>query len=368
MRILHVVEAAGGGVLGMLESITAGAAEAGHDVTVAAGRRPETPMRLADAMPATVETVELPWARRTLPAQLSAAHALRGLIRERRPDVIHLHSSFAGAVGLLVTGDTPTIYTPHGYAFARNPGGGGKIAAFRAVERRVAHRAAIVAAVSEAEAELARRYLGAPRVAVVPNGIPELDALSPVYDRATPKVVVAGRVCEARRPEASTRILSAVSDVAEVCWIGAAPRDEDAPLHAAGIPLTGWLDHDDALDLLADATVLLHWSEWDGAPLAVLEAMARDVVVVASDIAPNRELLGPDQVRADEAGAIELIRSVLADRGLRADLLAAQRERAATRGAGRMVRDYLSLYEAVACRHPSPALAIGRTIESSSWS
>ena len=59
-----------------------------------------------------------------------------------------------------------------------------------------------------------------------------------------------------------------------------------------GIPVTGWLDRTAALERLSEATVLLNWSSKDSHPLAVLEAMAKDVLVVASDIDPNRELLG----------------------------------------------------------------------------
>jgi hypothetical protein len=56
-------------------------------------------------------------------------------------------------------------------------------------------------------------------------------------------------------------------------------------------------------------------------------------VVVASDIGPNRELLGTDQVRATEAEAVELLRAVLADRTLAAKLLAEQRRRRSRYGA-----------------------------------
>jgi glycosyltransferase involved in cell wall biosynthesis len=185
-------------------------------------------------------------------------------------------------------------------------------------------------------------------------------------------VVGSGRVGPARRPAESARILAAVRDVAEVRWIGDAPGAEAAPLQAAGIPVTGWLGHDEALAELARATVLLHYSAWDGAPLAVLEAIARDVVVVASDIPPNRELLGPDQVCAGEAAAVELIRAVLGDAGLRERLLRAQRERGRARGAGRMVQDCLDLYADVlgpaGRSNPTATLAVARNIGSGPWS
>jgi glycosyltransferase involved in cell wall biosynthesis len=93
---------------------------------------------------------------------------------------------------------------------------------------------------------------------------------------------------------------------------------------------------------------------FDGVP-DLLEAMARDVVVVASDIPPNRELLGAEQVRADERGAAELIRAVLRDGALRESLLADQRRRAAGRGAALMARRYEDLYAKVLAGRPEPA-------------
>jgi glycosyltransferase involved in cell wall biosynthesis len=372
MRVLLVTEASGSGTLGVVTALAAGMADAGHEVTLAYGERPETPAELR--VPAAVRLVALPWARRTPRAQVAAARALRALAARLQPDVIHLHSSFAGALGSLCLHGTPLVYTPHGYAFGRSSDSRAARAVYRLAERFIARRCT-VAAVSEAEAALARTVLGAPRVSVVRNGIPDLDAGSdprPPAERDGVLVVGSGRVGPARRPAESARILAAVRDVADVRWIGDAPGDEAAPLHAAGVPVTGWLEHADALAELGRATVLLHYSAWDGAPLAVLEAIARDVVVVASDIPPNRELLGPEQVCADEAAAVALIRAVLADAELRERLLVSQRERGRTRGAARMVQDCLDLYANVlggpGRTHPTATLAVARNIGSGPWS
>jgi glycosyltransferase involved in cell wall biosynthesis len=238
----------------------------------------------------------------------------------------------------------------------------------RLAEMLVARRAAQVGAVSEAEAQLARDGLHAPRVAVVRNGIPELDGDrdGAVPSQREPAVVAMGRVTEARRPEAAARILSAVRDEARVLWIGGA--GDDAPLSEAGVPVTGWLSRDAALAQLAEATVYLHWSAWDGQSIAVLEALARDVVVVASDIPANREVVGERQVCADEAAAIALIRSVLRSPALRDELIAGQRTRAAGFGAARSSAEWLALYErvlatpAVADLHRPAAAMAGRKI------
>jgi glycosyltransferase involved in cell wall biosynthesis len=80
--------------------------------------------------------------------------------------------------------------------------------------------------------------------------------------------------------------------------------------------------------------------------------MARDVVVVASDIEANRELVGSEQVCRDEAEAVDLLRAVVTDPRRREQLLESQRARRGAYGAQRMVDEWRDLYAAVAGRVP----------------
>jgi glycosyltransferase involved in cell wall biosynthesis len=351
VRILHVTEAGGAGTFEVVRVLAARLARRGHEVAIAAGRRPASRPALDDGLDPAIELHELPWTRRTAGAQLAAGRAIRRLVADRRPDVVHLHSSFAGAVGAIaLPRGVATVYTPHGMAAARVGDGPLRRLAQNAAERFVVRRAGVLGAVSHAEAELARRVHGARRVTVVPNGIPELDpGCEPgAPHRREPVVVAAGRIDPARRPAATARILAGVAGAARVAWVGGAPADEDRPLRAAGIPITGWLERERAIAEVAAATVYLHWSAWDGLSLGVLEALAHDVVVVASDIPANREIVGPEQVRASEPEAIELIRAVLADAALRERLLASQRERRAQWSAERMTDGWEAVYARVA--------------------
>ena len=363
MRVLEVTEASGSGTLEVVSTLAEGLDRSGHDVAVAWGARPETPDYLATRLSPGVEQISLGWERRTAGAQLRAAGALRRLAKRWAPDVIHLHSSFAGAVGAVAVGRRhPTVYTPHAYAFSRAGDMPARRAAYRLVEGMVVRRCDLLGAVSEAEAELGRRKLAAPRVAVVPNGIRELDTEAPprsVPRGARPLVVCMGRIGPQREPEASAQILGALARRADVRWIGGAPGSERAPLDAAGIPVTGWLDRGAALDQLSGATVLLHWSAWDGQALAVLEALARDVVVVASDIPANREIVGASQVRATTDEAIALIGRLLSEPDLVERFLDNQRRARHRWSAERMVADWIGVYEALirspraASRRPS---------------
>jgi glycosyltransferase involved in cell wall biosynthesis len=209
----------------------------------------------------------------------------------------------------------------------------------------------VFGAVSEAEARLARQTLRAARIAVVPNGIPDLDPgrSPPLPPRAgRPAVVAAGRIGAQLQPAETARILAGLADAADVRWIGGAPGDEDAPLRAAGIPVTGWMPREQALDALGRAAVLVHWSAWDGLSLTVLEALARDVVVIGSDIPPNREILGEQQVPRSPDAAVALVRKVLSDPREREHLLAQQRRRRVAFGAQRMIDEWCALYARIA--------------------
>jgi glycosyltransferase involved in cell wall biosynthesis len=374
LKILHVVESYGAGTMQVVRMIAERQIEEGHLAAIAYGVRPETPADVSAGLDPRIELHPLPWTSRRPVAQLRAGRALRELVEAYCPDVVHLHSSFAGFVGAASLGRRyRVVYTPHAYAFERVTLPRVLIAGFAAAERLVARRVALVAAVSEHEAQLARTVARAPRAATVINGIPELD--EPVAARSDrpgrPVVVSAGRAEAQRMPERTARILRGLADVADVEWIGGAGRRDSgvAALAAAGVPVTGWLSRADALARLRSATVYLHWSRWDGLSLAILEAMANDVIVIASDIPPNVEVLGAEQTCASERKALALIREILEDEELRANLRARQRRRAARFGARRMTDEWLRIYADLADRRPvtrRPGLRAGAPADAAS--
>jgi glycosyltransferase involved in cell wall biosynthesis len=354
LSVLHVVEVFGSGVGIVAKTLAERQAEAGERVAIAHGRCPETPAEVRAFVAPEVELCELPWERRLLGEQLRAGKALRSLVRRWQPDVVHLHSSFAGVVGgLALPATTPTVYTPHGYSFTMRDRGGGKRFAFRALERFTASRVDVVGAVSEAEAADARRVAPAPKVAVVPNGIPELDDGAAVVrgdGGGRPRVVTVGRVAEQHIPGETAAILAALSDLADVAWVGGNGRSPelDELVRSHGVEVTGWLERDEVQAILGGASCCLHWTAWDGQPLSVLEAMAGDVVVVARDIAATREILGPRQVCGSTEQAVRLLREILTNPDLRQELVAEQRGRRSRFGSKRMAADWRAVYDRIA--------------------
>ncbi|HTX12190.1 MAG TPA: glycosyltransferase family 4 protein [Solirubrobacteraceae bacterium] len=360
LRLLYVAEAFGGGLFEITRMLAESMAESGHQVAVAYGVRPETPADIRERVDAEVELIPLPWTERSATAQVRASFALRRLCRSWRPDVVHLVSSFAGLHGALAASGLSTVYTPQGYSFTMRSEAQMKRWLYVLLESFVARRVDVVGACSLSEGEQARALPGTGDVAVIPNGISELsagavgkardenDGSQVIGATRRARVVAIGRPSPQRQPEACARMLSAMTDIADVEWVGGGP---DSPgrraLVDAGVPVTGWRARVETLSRLAQSTVYLHWTAWDGLPLSVLEAMAHDVVVVASDIGPNREVLGPEQVCRNEAEALTLMRSVLTDDDLRMQLVANQRARRKSYGADRMAAEWLGLYHAL---------------------
>ncbi|HTU30224.1 MAG TPA: glycosyltransferase [Solirubrobacteraceae bacterium] len=350
MRILQVIESFGGGSMQVALTISERLAAAGHELAVAHGSVAESPRDARAAIPPEIELFEVRWGRAPQ-NQARAIGELRSIARGWSPDVVHLHSSFAGFAGAIgLRGLAPLVYTPHGYSFIRTGQGRAQETALRLAEAAVARRVDLVGVVSEEERSRAME-IRARRVRVVPNGIAELD--DPVGgppDRPVdpPRVVALGRLDPARRPAAAARIMAGVRDIAAPEWIGGGEESLAEAVRAEGVPTTGWLEREEALRHLGNATACLHWSAWDAQPLSVLEAMARDVVVVASDIGANRELLGSRQVCAREEDARALLREVLTDSALRGRLLEEQRRRRVGYSARRMASQWEEVYRELA--------------------
>lgn len=351
-----MAEAFGGGLMEAAIVMADETARAGHDVLIAHGVRPETPRNLDERTDPAVEIRQLSWTSRTAAAQVRAGREIQSLLKEWRPDIVQLHSSFAGAVGAAVVRKrVPTILCPQGFASEMPDERAGRRRLYRTIERGVCRRVSMVGAVSHSEADLARAY-GARRVVRIPNGIRELDPDRVVVRHGgpggPPTVLATGRTVPQRQPVACARILAAIRDVAEPVWLGgeSGERGEEGrrALEAAGVQPSGWLSHDELMRRKADATVYLHWTAWDGLSLSVLEAVALDVVVVASDIPPNREILGAEGVCSTEAEAIARIRRVVEDPKFAESERERQRARRGEFSAQTMAGGWLRAYDELA--------------------
>lgn len=312
LKILHVAQPGSGGVAAVVLDLVRAQQADGHEVAVACPQ--DTP--LASRLARIAVAVE-PWAaaRSPGPGLLGETLRLRRIVRRRRPDLLHLHSSKAGLVGrLAVRGRIPTVFQPHAWSFVAVDG------ALRAASLRweqfATRWADRVVCVSEAEQEIAERNAVRARFDVVPNGI-DVDWFQPAQRaaaRATapiaamglgpqaPLVVCVGRLC---RQKGQDVLLAAWGQVVEqvgaarLALVGDGPDTEHiSGLIAAhrtlgGVFLAGATDDPRPWYQAADLVVLP--SRWEGMALVPLEASACGRRVVASDVAGVRESLPPER-------------------------------------------------------------------------
>jgi glycosyltransferase involved in cell wall biosynthesis len=350
LRVLHVAEAFGGGVYGVVKDLAERAAREGHAIAIAYGRRPETPADVRGDIDEGVELFAMPWKHRGPGPQIAAAAQLRRIVRAWKPDIVHLHSTFATVVGSVVLRreGARIVSTPHAYAFSGSARSAPRRWAYKMLEEYAARRVDLVGAVSPSEGAVARDVLGARRVKVVENGIAELDDApeNAEIELRPPRVVAMGRAEPQRRPEQVAAIMTRVRSLAEVEWIGDESTSEAGiqALREADITVTGWMPRCAAIERLALARAYLHWTAWDGHPLSILEAMARDVVVVASDIPACRDVIGDEQSCATVDEAAALLRRILTDDDYAIRLLERQRERRRRFSANRMAAEWLDTY------------------------
>lgn len=302
IRVLHVLEALEGGTARHLVDLVRHASGVEHHAAVPAQRTSGVTDRLAvDRIRQAGGTVHIvPMDRRPVrPGNVSAQLTLRRLVLATGAQVVHGHSSIGGALARTATVATrvPVVYTPNGIATAR---------AALAVEHLLGRRTSALIAVSDSEADLARRLrlVDEGRLHVIPNGI-ELEPPPPLepslrdrlgIDPTTPLVGTVARLVPQKAPElfvhACTHVAAARPD-AEFVLVGAGPlqRVLDRALAAAGLgdrfhhvpELPG------AAQALGELDVFVLHSRFEGGPYTVLEAMRAGVPVVVSDVVGNRD-------------------------------------------------------------------------------
>lgn len=297
LHVMEVLEATAGGTRRHLRDLVQALDRRRFRLTVvvSVARDPDfsRDLDLFRKMGVTVEL--LPMIRQIAPlADVTAVARLTRLLRRRRPDIVHAHSSKAGMVARLAArraGRIPVVYTPHAFAFLSDHS---LRSLYLVCERWAARWTDRLIAVSREEHELAcasRHGLALPRACVqlIPNGIASGD-LPPPRSSTPPVVGFVGRLCRQKGPDffltVASRLHAAYPDaqfrmVGEGPWLPWVERQIERL--GLGHCLTLRTARDDVAvgAELAELDLLVMPSRWEGLPYTLLEAMAAGVPVVA---------------------------------------------------------------------------------------
>ena len=290
-----------------------------------------------------IETVELA-TNRLRPATL--ARVVR-LVRRHRVRLIHSHGKGAGLYGRVAARLTgvPAVHTFHGIHFE---GYAPPVrAAYLALERRLSAWTACVVNVSRAQERegLALRLFDARASRVIPNGVDvaRLGATALAREEARaelklpPDATVVGAVARFDEVKRLDVLVDAVAHVPGLTLVLVGDGDESVRLRglaaarALGPRVVFAGEVEGAARLLPAFDIFASASRKEGMPLAVLEAMALGLPVVASDIPSHREILGPASaglVAGTVVAFAEALERLGHDAGARAALAAENRTRA----------------------------------------
>jgi glycosyltransferase involved in cell wall biosynthesis len=281
--------------------------------------------------------------------RLSPLALLRLVQTIRRYDVrlVHSHGKGAGFHGRLAArlARVPAVHTFHGLHYERYPTPARGI--YLALERQLSAMTRIVINVSRAQERegLGLRLFAPGQSRVILNGVEVARLSATALERpaaraalglepGAPVVGCAARFDEVKRLDMLVRAAATVPTIT-LALIGDGPEAPRVRRLAADLGVTRRLrlagEVTEAARLFPAFDVFASPARKEGLPLAVVEAMALGLAVVASDIPAHREVLGAPSEGLVAGGADAFaarLSAVLADATLRARLGAENRTRA----------------------------------------
>jgi glycosyltransferase involved in cell wall biosynthesis len=366
-RLLLAFEPPDGGVAENVAQLALGLPRHGWEPVVAGPREASIYGRLEEA---GVELHRLPLTRGLGGPRgaLAALRALRGRIREGRFELVHSHSSKAGALARpAAPRRLPSVYTPHCFAFVGDVDRTQRTLSL-AVERLLGRRTDAIVCVCDWERRIAeeRRIAAPQRLRRVYNGVepcPEA-APHPALLELRGDGVLLGAIAVMRRQKRLDLLIDAAPSIlaadsrARVAIVGNGPERERLLGRAAGLGLdreprfrilpfegTSW-------PYLAALDVFVLPSAWEAFPIGLLEALACGVPQLATDVGGSGEAVADGETgllvepRAEELAAAAT--ALCGDPGRREAMAAASRRRHAERFTiERMVAETAAVYDSL---------------------
>ncbi len=295
MRILQVITRAdSGGAQSIVLSLSESLCEAGHRVAIVSGPGGQgEAWRGIDSRVTCLEVKHL--VRPVSPINdFLAVRELSKIYRDWKPDVVHLHTSKAGAIGRLASGveSRRIVYTMHGYDQLRVAN-----RKLLFIDKALKKHCGTVVAVSKADLDAMIR--DGYEAELVRNGTKDARGLSLENEEALVQItrlrgkypslaVLVARDAPPKRIDLAREAAARLKGSAGIVWFGGSPRADDPPdFHALGS-----VRNAGAYIGLCDIFLLL--SNHEGLSVSMLEAFSSGLPTIASAIPGCLEALELD--------------------------------------------------------------------------
>lgn len=314
-KILHLVEAFGGGVFTFLVELCNSISDE-YDIVIAYSKRNQTPDNFKGYFNENIKFIEVKNFTRNISIKdLKACIEVRKIIKEENPDIVHMHSSKAGIIGRLVNSKNKKLfYTPHGYSFLKQDDSKLKRFMYKSIEKIVAmyRRNCTIVACSEGEYKESLKLTK--NSTYINNGvnIKEIDRIikqlkQKEIDVDNLKICTVGRIGFQKNPELFNKIAESFPSL-QFTWIGDGELKER--LTSKNINVTGWSKREDVIKRVVENDIFILPSLWEGLPIALLEAMYLGKICIVSNVIGNRDVI-QNEVNGFVCNKIEDYESVI---------------------------------------------------------
>ena len=297
-KIVHIVEAFGGGVFTYFVELANSMCDE-FDIVIAYAKRKQTPENFKDYFSKNIKLIEIKNFTRSIDPikDIKAGIEIYNIVKQEKPDIVHMHSSKAGIIGRFVVSskNQKLFYTPHGYAFLKQDDSKLKRLMYKDLEKiaaRIKPSCKIVAC-SKGEYEESLKIIK--NCTYINNGIntEETDSIinkdnSKEIDFNNLKICTIGRIGFQKNPSVFNDIAKKFPNI-QFTWIGDGElRDV---LNSQNIKITGWKSRQEVLQELSKNDIFLLPSLWEGLPIALLEAMYLKKIYIVSNVIGNKDVI-----------------------------------------------------------------------------
>ena len=271
---------------------------------------------------------------------LGTARELSELAAREKADIVHAHLYFPAVATALMKATkmsaVPACVTFHNLAYAGANRKGMKLAFRRRLAKALYRRGIdVFFGVSAAVAAHYEEAMSLPHVEVIPNPVDlsEINAVSAAGCASrNDLLVLPGRIVQEKGHFDFLQALSLLKDrglMPKVVLAGDGPLRSEVEARVATLDLSeqvsfsGALAHEDMLQLMATAAVVVVPSRYEGFGLTALESMALGRAVIASDAGGLPEVVGDAGITVPAGNAVVLadaIERLLSEPELRNEL------------------------------------------------
>ena len=238
---------------------------------------------------------------------------VRKLLKKMKPDIVYLHSSKAGAIGRIALAfnfRTKVLYNAHGWYFNAQISNKKK-KVFAIIEKILAIKTDKIINISKSEYESALKYKIAPekKLCVIENGIDFTkfkdndkyrEETRKKYNITDNEIVigVVGRLTEQKDPMTMIKAFELVhkeNNNTRLMYVGSGKLEEEVKQYAKEknildkVIITGWVNNVEQYIPAFDIAVLP--SKWEGFGLVLIEYMACDKPIVASNVGGIKNII-----------------------------------------------------------------------------